>query len=55
MVGAVIEEGRGEGAQQAVMRDLDLDPVEPAVAGIPGADGKAIDGRSDIVQVHCLG
>src|SRR5690606_30191674 len=54
-VSAVVEEGRGEGAQQPVMGDLDLDAVEAAFHGVPRTRRKALDGRLDVLDIHRLG
>ena len=51
-VGALVEVGRGEAAQQPVVGDLDLDPVEPRGHHVAAGCREPVDGRADVAQVH---
>ena len=50
----MIEEGRSERAQQPIVCDFDLDPVEAGICRIAGAHREPFDHCAEIILVHCL-
>ena len=51
----MIEERRGEGSEQSIVGNLDLDTVEARFDHVVRADAEAIDDSADVVVVERLG
>ena len=54
-IGSMIEEGRSERSEKAIMGDLDLDAVEAGVQIVAGARGKAGDNGSNVILIKRFG
>ena len=51
---AMVPRPRQEARQQVAVGPVDLDPVEPGVAGSPGGFGELVGDRGDVVAGHLL-